>query len=87
MSLLTHEKLEEISIIKLDDGKANAMGPSMIEALNKELDSAQDSSRAVLIIGRPGLLSGGFDLSIIKSGDTAAIQDMLNAGAKHLIRI
>ena len=87
MSLLTHEKLEEISIIKLDDGKANAMGPSMIEALNKELDRAQDSSRAVLITGRPGLLSGGFDLSIIKSGDTAAIQAMVNAGAKLLMRI
>ena len=87
MSLLTHEKLEEISIIKLDDGKANAMGPSMIEALNRELDNAQDSSRAVLIIGRPGLLSAGFDLSIIKSGDTAAIKAMVNAGAKLLMRI
>mgnify|MGYP003315169915 FL=1 len=82
MPLLTHEKLEEISIIKLDDGKANAMGPSMIEAINNALDQAQENSRAVLIIGRPGLLSGGFDLSIIKSGDTNAIQPMVTAGAR-----
>ena len=87
MPLLTHEKLEEISIITLDDGKANAMGPSMIEALNNALDKAQESSRAVLIIGRPGLLSGGFDLSIIKSGDNNAIQAMVNAGARLLMRI
>ena len=87
MPLLTHEKLEEISIITLDDGKANAMGPSMIEALNNALDKAQESSRAVLIIGRPGLLSGGFDLSIIKSGDNNAIQAMVNEGARLLMRI
>ena len=87
MPLLTHEKLEEISIITLDDGKANAMGPNMIEALNNALDKAQESSRAVLIIGRPGLLSGGFDLSIIKSGDNNAIQAMVNAGARLLMRI
>ena len=87
MPLLTHEKLEEISIITLDDGKANAMGPRMIEALNNALDKAQESSRAVLIIGRPGLLSGGFDLSIIKSGDNNAIEAMVNAGARLLMRI
>lgn len=87
MPLLTHEKLEDISIITLDDGKANAMGPSMIEALNNALDKAQESSRAVLIIGRPGLLSGGFDLSIIKSGDNNAIQAMVSAGARLLMRI
>ena len=87
MPLLTHEKLEEISIITLDDGKANAMGPRMIEALNNALDKAQESSRAVLIIGRPGLLSGGFDLSIIKSGDNNAIQAMVSAGARLLMRI
>ena len=87
MPLLTHEKLEEISIITLDDGKANAMGPSMIEALNNALDKAQENSRAVLIIGRPGLLSGGFDLSIIESGDNNAIQAMVSAGARLLMRI
>ena len=87
MPLLTHEKLEEISIITLDDGKANAMGPNMIEALNNALDKAQERSRAVLIIGRPGLLSGGFDLAIIKSGDNNAIQAMVNAGARLLMRI
>ena len=87
MTILTHEKLEEISIIKLDDGKANVMGPSMIKAINNGLDEAQENSRAVLIIGRPGLLSGGFDLSIIKSGDTNAIQAMVNAGARLLMRI
>jgi len=87
MPILTHEKLEEISIIKLDDGKANVMGPSMIKAINNGLDEAQENSRAVLIIGRPGLLSGGFDLSIIKSGDNNAIQAMVNAGARLLMRI
>ena len=87
MTRLTYEKLDEISIIRLDDGKANAMGSEMIAEVNEALDRAEEESRAVLITGRPGLLSGGFDLNVIRSGDAASIQSMINAGAKLLMRI
>ena len=87
MTRLTYEKLDEISIIRMDDGKANAMGSEMIAEVNEALDRAEEESRAVLITGRPGLLSGGFDLNVIRSGDAASIQSMINAGAKLLMRI
>ncbi len=87
MSRLTYEKLDEISIIRMDDGKANAMSPDMIADVNEALDKAEEESRAVLITGRPGVLSGGFDLNIIRSGDAASIQSMVNAGANLLMRI
>ena len=87
MTRLTYEKLDEISIIRMDDGKANAMGSEMIAEVNEALDRAEEESRAVLITGRPGLLSGGFDLKVIRSGDAASIQSMINAGAKLLMRI
>ena len=87
MTRLTYEKLDEISIIRMDDGKANAMGSEMIAEVNEALDRAEEESRAVLITGRPGLLSGGFDLKVIRSGDAASIQSMINAGTKLLMRI
>ena len=87
MSRLTYEKLEDVSIIHLDDGKANAMGPEMIAEINEALDKAEQESRAVLITGRPGVLSGGFDLNVIRSGDTVSIQSMVHSGANLLLRI
>jgi len=87
MTRLTYEKLDEISIIRMDDGKANAMGSEMIAEVNEALDRAEEESRAVLITGRPGLLSGGFDLNVIRSGDAASIQSMINVGTKLLMRI
>ena len=87
MQRLTYEKIEEISLIRLDDGKANAMGPEMIKELNEAMDKAEEESRALLITGRPGLLSGGFDLTIIRSGDNDAIRSMVKSGAKLLMRI
>ena len=87
MPRLTYEKIEEISLIRLDDGKANAMGPEMIKELNEAIDKAEEESRALLITGRPGLLSGGFDLTVIRSGDNDAIRSMVKSGAKLLMRI
>tara|TARA_X000000368_G_C22931902_1_gene668033 strand:- start:108 stop:782 length:675 start_codon:yes stop_codon:yes gene_type:complete len=87
MTRLTYEKLDEVSIIRMDDGKANAMGSEMIAEVNEALDRAEEESRAVLITGRPGLLSGGFDLNVIRSGDAASIQSMINVGTKLLMRI
>ncbi|OUX40042.1 MAG: hypothetical protein CBE21_07060 [Proteobacteria bacterium TMED261] len=87
MQRLTYKKIEEISLIRLDDGKANAMGPEMIKELNEAIDKAEEESRALLITGRPGLLSGGFDLTIIRSGDNDAIRSMVKSGAKLLMRI
>ena len=87
MQRLTYKKIEEISLIRLDDGKANAMGPEMIKELNEAIDKAEEEARALLITGRPGLLSGGFDLTIIRSGDNDAIRSMVKSGAKLLMRI
>jgi enoyl-CoA hydratase len=63
------------------------MGPEMIKELNEALDKAEEESRALLITGRPGLLSGGFDLTVIRSGDNDAIRSMVKSGAKLLMRI
>ena len=51
----------DISIITLDDGKANVFSPDMIEAVNKCLDEVSETSGALIIQGREGMFSAGFD--------------------------
>ena len=43
----------EIAILELDDGKANALGHDVIGSLVEKLDEVEDAG-AVVISGRPG---------------------------------
>jgi len=76
-----------VAVLTLDDGKANAFGFELIEAFNELLDRAAAEARAVAIIGRPGVLSGGFDLKVVNSGDKAAIGRLVNNGARLMMRL
>ncbi len=85
--LATYEQIDDIAVIRLDDGKANAFGPPMIAAVDAVLDRAADEAKAVVLTGRPGMLSGGFDLKVIQSGDAAAARAMTTAGARLMMRL
>ena len=52
----------------------------VIEALDAGLDRAVKQAKAVVIAGRPGMLSAGFDLGVMKSGPEA-MQNLVTAGA------
>jgi enoyl-CoA hydratase len=79
---------DRIATLAMDDGKANAMAPAMTAALNTGLDRAEtEGARAVVIRGRPGLLSGGFDLKIIRGDDEALKAQMREAGMDLLKRL
>ena len=71
-----------ISTITMDDGKANAMSVQMLQDLNDALDQAEQAGGVVILAGREGILSGGFDLSVFKSGDNEKILKMLTLGAE-----
>ena len=77
----------DISIITLDDGKANVFSPKMIQNVNECLDKVPTESGALIITGREGMFSAGFDLKIISAGDTQATMDMSLSGFKLLSRI
>jgi enoyl-CoA hydratase len=69
-----------VCTIAMDDGKANAMSVQMMQQLNAALDRAQAAKAVVVLTGRPGVFSGGFDLGVFKAGGPAVIE-MLSAGA------
>lgn len=75
-----------VALLHLDDGKVNALSHQMLDLLHGGLDRALTDANAVVIAGRPGRFSAGFDLSVMSSGDKP-MQDMVLAGAEWLLRL
>ena len=74
----------KVAVIDLDDGKANALAPDLIEAIAAALERAASEARAVVIGGRPGRFSAGFDLSIRTAGADPA-RALITQGAELLL--
>ena len=85
-SLVTVEIIDGVAVIKLDDGKANALSLPMQSAFNSALDQAQQAKLPVVITGRSGILSAGFDLKTLAASGQPAV-DMLNGGIEIAIRL
>jgi len=77
----------DVSIITLNDGKANVFSPEMSKAVSSLLDQVPEDKGSLVITGRPGIFSAGFDLKIISSGDADAVAAMVKAGFTLLARI
>ena len=63
--LVSTESSGGVTTIVMDDGKANAFSFDMFDALNSALDQAEADGDVVLLVGRPGRFSGGFDLGVL----------------------
>ena len=65
-SLVTTERRDGVLICHIDDGKANALAQAMITAITDALGEAEsdDSVHAVVLHGREGKFSAGFDLNV-----------------------
>ena len=85
--IATIKKEEDISVITLDDGKANVFSPEMSNQLNACLDQVDTESGCVIITGREGMFSAGLDLKIIQGGDVDRIVEMSSSAFKLLARI
>jgi enoyl-CoA hydratase/carnithine racemase len=77
------EREGDVAVIRLDDGKANALGFDAVTALSDALGEASDA-RAVCLIGRPGRFSAGFDLNEMRS-DRAV--ELMTRGAELALRL
>ncbi len=75
----------DIAVIELDNGKANAVGFNEAEILEGYLDEAAAKAKATILTGQPGMLCAGFDLNVIKSGPEA-MRSMIEAGGQMLLK-
>lgn len=85
--VVSYERDGDLAVLDMDDGKANVFGFAMFEAFNAALDRALDEAGAVVIAGRPGILSGGFDLGVIRGGDPAALEKLVSTGVRLMMRV
>ena len=83
----TVEITNDIALIRMDDGKANAINFEMVAALNAALDTADSKAKAIVLTGRDGRFSGGFDLNAFASLGADGVYKLLDAGAELLLRI
>lgn len=77
---------EVVAVLRMDDGKANALSHDRITELHEALDRAEREAGAVLLVGRPGCFSGGFDLKVMRAGPEAA-GALVTRGADLLLRM
>ncbi len=85
MSSIQTEIRDAVAAIALDDGKVNALSPDLIAGIHHALDVAEKDAKAVVITGRPGRFSAGFDLKVLQQGPEAAV-DLVTAGGQLFLR-
>jgi enoyl-CoA hydratase len=84
--LVSYEGSEGVSTITADDGKVNAMSVAMMQEINAALDQAEEHRSVVILTGRDGVFSAGFDLAVFKQG-MEPLMEMLRVGARLTERL
>lgn len=80
-------KLENnVAVVRMDDGKANALSYEMIDALMDALRRAEGEASAMVLAGRPERFCAGFDLRVMMSGMENAVA-MLTRGGQMLLAL
>jgi enoyl-CoA hydratase len=81
-----YEQRDDVAVITMDDGKANALSHVMIDQLHAAIERAQAAARALVLTGRETRFCAGFDLGTMTSGPQAA-RALVLAGAELLLRM
>ena len=80
---------EKVAWARIDHGKANALSFEVLEALGTCLTLAEQDPAvgALVVTGKPGFLTGGFDLSVMKGEDPTAVIRLVSDGGALFTRI
>ncbi|MEH6636619.1 MAG: crotonase/enoyl-CoA hydratase family protein [Halioglobus sp.] len=84
---MKYETNNNIVTLTFDDGKANVVGHQFLEDINQGLDRAEkEQAGAVILCGREGMFSAGFDLGEFKKGPEQGMA-MVKRGFELLVRL
>jgi len=88
MTKINYEIENGIAVIKMDDGKANAMDNVFFEEFSKSLDHVETNNAKVLIFaGRPGFFSGGLDLKLVSTLQPKELSTFYETFALTMLRV
>ena len=83
--LVSYEVRDRVAHVTITNGKANALGPEVIAGLDAAVSRAEDAGEgevgALCITGTPGMLTGGFDLKVMRTSPDAAGRLVTDGGA------
>ncbi len=81
-----YERVGDVAVIRLDDGKVNVLSHAVLAALQEGLDRAEEEAKAVVMIGRPGKFTAGFDLTVMQAGPESA-RKLFRSGMELFLRL
>lgn len=81
---MTIDIRNNVLLVSLDDGRANVVGHNLIDEVTEALNRAKTEAQAVVIAGRDGLFSAGFDLDEIQKGPDNA-KRLVDRGAEMFV--
>ena len=82
--LVSYQCERSVATITMDDGKVNLLSNAMQAELGAAFDRAEADDAVVVLTGREGTFSAGFDLACIKASDESTVQMVI--GGFRLVR-
>jgi enoyl-CoA hydratase len=84
--LVGYELQDAVATITMDDGRRNALSTAMFAEIAAALDRAHVDRAVVVLAGREGVFSAGFDLRVLAAGGAGA-RGMVKQGFELAERI
>jgi enoyl-CoA hydratase len=84
--VLTYTLEGTTAVLRMDDGKANALSDAMIDQLVAALARAEKEASAIVLAGRADRFCAGFDLKVMMSGPENA-KALLTRGSGLLMKL
>ena len=84
---ITLNVADDIAQITLDDGKANAINPAWLDSFMEVFAEAEKASKAIVIAGREGVFSGGFNLKWMPTASAEELGYLLDTAGKLVCQV
>ena len=78
---------DDIATITLDDGRANAIDPAWLDEFLTKFTEAEKGAKAIIIAGREGVFSGGFNLKWMPTATADEIGGLLETASQLVVRV
>jgi enoyl-CoA hydratase len=80
------EREGEVAVLRMDDGKANAMNPDFFAALEKGIDEAAGAG-ALVLTGARNFFSGGLDLPFLAAQTRDRLEEIYDSLHSAMMRL
>jgi enoyl-CoA hydratase len=82
------EKSGGVCLIRMDDGKANAMNPAFLAELDRALeDCGKSGGRAIVLTGARNIFSAGLDLPLLSGFDRDRMSSLLRSFHDVMLKV